>query len=182
LSSKWDKEMDAAELLVNNWRLHDGQRYLDIRKNSENLLLELGYGSSSARASGRIIEAIYRNADIAEGCMKSHPNKEQNIYRGLERNCDRLDKTLGRQRNSKRELMWWKAIRHKSVAVACFYLFADQLSKFGCAKCVDAASATVSLFKAGMAHDDKDWELCVREVKKLMNTVRASGVKNYIEF
>ena len=142
----------------------------------------MGYGSSSARASGGIIEAIYRKADVAEKCMGVHPDKERDIYLQMERRCDALDRVLGRKRNSKNELLWWKAIRHKSVAVACFYLFTDQLSKFGYANFVDAVGATSSLFRAGMAHDEKDWESCVREVRKLMDAVRKRGIGNYVEF
>jgi hypothetical protein len=162
--------------------LHDKQRYTEIKINTFRLLLKIGYDRASAKSASRVIETIYRKADLAEKYMHSDSAKENFLYDEMVKACDNLDRMLGRKMNSKNELFWWKAIRHRNIILASFYLFNDQLSKFGYTRFISAAKATVFLFNAGKAHDNKNWDLCKAETKNMWSIVKSRGIYKYLEF
>lgn len=176
------RTLDAAALLVNNWYLHDKQNYSAIGRNSTELLIKMGYNAASAKRASKIIRNIYKKADLAEKYMTSSPAKENVLYRQMMQMCDRLDNILGRPTNSKNELLWWRAIRHKNIFIALLYLSRDQVSKFGTTKFLSAIKATSFLFKAGRAHDIKNWSLCVMAVRNTLFIVKSKNVASYIEF
>ena len=173
---------DVATLLVNNWYLHDQQKYTDIKKNTVELLIKIGYDSALSHRAGKMIKQIYIMADLAEKCMYDNPAKEDRLYRKMEKICKELDTLLKRKCNSKNELLWWKAIRHKNIIEASYYLFVDQISKFGYYRVDSAFKATIFLFRAGHAHDQKHWNSCRQEVAKLWDLIKHENILRYMEF
>jgi len=174
---------NLAKLLGNNWFFHDKKRYDQINKNTSIMLNKLGYEKMSSKKASKIIAEIFKLADKAEIYQKrGNEKKEREIYNTLKNMADDIDEILGREKNSKYEIMWWKTIRHKKYVLSTFYIFNDQMKKFKIKNIIPVFKSTYCLVKAGLAHDKNDWGEMNRNLIKYWKIIDNCRLNNFLEF
>lgn len=176
------KAKKLAETLKNNWMLHDNKDYFAIKKNSKALLSLLGYEVSNIEKASAIIMNLFKLADEAQQYQYADRNREEKIYLALIEKADELDRILGRRRNSRYEIYWWRSIRHRRHLTSVINLFRDQLHKLGIKNFYHVLICTLLLIKTGKAHDKKDWKVVVVYLEKYFEIIKKTNVREFIEF
>ena len=168
-------KVDLASLLSNNWYFHDKKQYEDIKTNSKKLLIKLGYNKTAAEKAAKLVKKLFEKEDSDEKLT-------QNTYSQLTDICDKIDMTLGRPLNSKNEIKWWRAVRHRNYLLGWFLLVNDQISKLGVLRISSAIFAANKLFCAGLAHDKKNWNTVREYCKDYWKIINLDKTKKFIEF